>query len=108
LLRKKRDEPPCGPKVSDKRIAFVLDVEFEAFRHEHCGASHGCVFLLANRRAECLSKKMPPTRPSASREIQNPSLFRPTKNSGITSLMMLGSGRCGNLAAAMGDAGCHV
>ena len=64
--------------------------------------------MLANRGAECLSKKMPPTLLSASRAIQNPSLFRPMKNSGIASLMRLGSGRCGNLVAALGATGCRV
>jgi hypothetical protein len=32
-------EPPCGGKVSDEWIYFVLDVEFEAFGYKHCGAS---------------------------------------------------------------------
>src|ERR1039458_4586612 len=54
----------------------------------------GWLIFLANCSADCLRKKMPPTRPSASRATQNPSRLRPMKNSGIASLRMLGSGRC--------------
>ena len=62
----------------------------------------GGAFLSANFSADCLRTKMPPTRPSVSRATQNPSRFRPMKNSGIASLRMLGSGRCSSLVAEAG------
>ena len=65
----------------------------------------GGVFLSANFRADCWRKKMPPTRPSTSRATQNPSRFWPMKNSGIASLRIMGSGRCGSLVAAAGSTG---
>ena len=56
----------------------------------------GWAFLLANRRADRLRRKMPPIRPSDSRATQNPSWFRPIKNSVIASLRTSGSGRGGS------------
>lgn len=47
---------------------------------------------LAKRIADCLQRKSPPASACASRTIQNPSLFRPMKNSGITGLRTSGPG----------------
>ena len=58
-------------------------------------AQSGPLMLLANRMAADFDQNSPPTELSQSRATQSPALLRPMANSGIASLRIVPSGRCG-------------
>ena len=64
----------------------------------------GALASCAKRSAERRKKNIPPIRPCASRASQNPFLLRPIKNSGITRLRTLASGRFGRIIGPRGVA----